>query len=216
MPARLLTQGKVDRSVDIVLAHNSREGLLFTDPRVEDDAGFRAYFSNLLPNLPRAKIDTLAQEIYPLDFSGVLPYKNHTERLMLAIGDALFNCHAFGANLAYGNQTRGYLFDVCPGVHAQDVSYSLYNDATVDSFGLPIDLTAVGAIQDWIIGFTTRGSRGRSKAKELPIYGPNARILRVHRQGTDASDFTIGKDPAATLRCRFWLDAILEEEGGGA
>jgi len=209
VPARILAQRKVDRSVEVLVAHNSREGGLFSDTRVQDDEGFRGYFSNLLPDLPPDKLDVLATEIYPLDFSGALPYRNHTERLMLAAGESIFDCHALATNLAYENNTRGYYFDMCPGIHAQDVSYSLYNEEETDIFGVSIDGDTAEQMQSWIVDFTIMGNRHGSKTRELPVYGPDARILHVkNRESTDA-EFPIMKDPAANSRCRFWLEDVI-------
>lgn len=201
-------QNKIDQSVDILVAHNSNEGIMFTDPRTEGDDTFRAYFANLLPDLSSEKLDIMATEIYPLDFSGTQPYKNHIERLVLAVGDCLFDCYAFGMNLAYENRTRGYLFDICPGVHAQDVSYSLHDGEETDYFGRPIDFLAAGAMKSWIVDFTLMGGRHGSAARQLPIFGSTARILHVGKQDATESNFTVVKDPAANPRCQFWLDGV--------
>ncbi|CAI4213871.1 unnamed protein product [Parascedosporium putredinis] len=162
-PARLLYEGKLDQSVDLLVAHNTGEGVLFSDPRVQDDEGFRAFFRNLLPNLPEG-IDALAQDV-----------------LVLAVSESLFDCHVLGLNLAYGNRTRGYLFDECPGLHAQDASYSLYNGETSDVFGLPIDVVTAETMQDWIVDFALAGTEPGSAARRLPVFGDEANIMRIAR-----------------------------------
>ncbi|KAJ2997957.1 hypothetical protein NUW58_g488 [Xylaria curta] len=76
-PAKLLTRGLVDKSVDLIVARNSAEGLLFVDPRVQNETGFEAYFQSLMPTVPRTRISQLAT-VYPEDFSGAQPYKDQT------------------------------------------------------------------------------------------------------------------------------------------
>ncbi|PKS08063.1 hypothetical protein jhhlp_006675 [Lomentospora prolificans] len=210
LPARLLYEGRLDRSVELIVSHNTAEGVLFSDPRVQDDEGFKAFFRNLLSNLSPQLIDKMATEVYPPDFSGTQPYKTHTERLVLAVGESLFDCNAFGLNLAYNNRTRGYLFGKCPGLHAQDVSYTLYRGQATDVYGLPLDGPTAEIIQDWLVDFTLLGDVVGSSARQMPIFGEDARVLQV-RDATTPKKLEVVRDPSANHRCRFWLEAAMAE-----
>ena len=187
----------------MIVAHNSNEGLLFTDPRIPDDAGFKAYLAGFMPSLPAAKIDVLASQIYPPDFSGAQPYTNQVGRTKLAIGEGLIDCFAFGVNLAYKNQTRGYLFSAFPGMHAQDVASTFFNGETSDSLGIPVSASVAQAMQGWFVDFATLGDGSGSTATQLPVYTTQANVANV-----TGSNFPIARDPAANSRCRFWLTGL--------
>lgn len=195
---------KVDADVSLIVAHNSDEGLLFTDPRVSDEAGFKSLFQALMPNVAAAKIDELAAGVYPPDFSGAQPYADMTSRLKLALGEALFDCNAFATSVAYGNETRGYLFDVCPGMHAQDEGYTFFNGESADSLGLLIDAEVADAMQGWFVDFTIRGVEGGSEAAELPVFRADAQVALVDSSGA----FDAVRDPAANERCRWWMNGF--------
>ena len=154
-----------------------------------------------MPNVPAAKINTLASQIYPPSFSGSQPYTTQTGRLTRAIGEAFIDCNAFGLNTAFNNATRGYLFDICPGLHAQDVGYTFFNGETSDSLGLLIDAGAAGRVQDWIVDFTILGDGSGSSVTQLPVYGSTGQVLRV-------PGFSSVQDPAKNQRCRFWLNDL--------
>lgn len=215
VPAQLLQEGRVDQDVEVIVTHNSREGGLFTDVRVEDDEGFREYFHNLFPSLSEKNMDILATEVYPEDFSGANPYTDQTARLMLAAGESVFDCHAFGTRLAYSNRTRGYYFDMCPGIHAQDTSYSLFDGEEADLFGVEIDRLTAETMQDWIIDFTMLGDGPASSVRQLPIYGERATLLHVTDQVESSTEFQEVVDRAAGSRCQFWLNDILAKEHRG-
>ncbi|PKS11014.1 hypothetical protein jhhlp_002773 [Lomentospora prolificans] len=203
-PIRLAAQRKVDEAVKVIVAHNANEGLLFTNPDVQDEAAFKQFFQNLMPNVPSQKINTIASDIYPPDFSGVQPYRTMTQRLSLAVGDALFTCNSFAISLAYSNMTRGYLFDICPGMHGQDVSYTFFNGERADSLGLLVDRPTAGKMQSWFVDFTIFGDASGSSATQLPVFGSGAQVAHINGGTT----FPSVQDPAASARCRFWLNGF--------
>lgn len=201
--ARLLARRKVDDSVQLIVAKNADEGLLFTDPRVQDQAAFKAYMSALMPSIPPAKIDTLAEEIYPEDFSGAFPYQTQTERLTLALKEGLVTCNAFGTDIAYRNKTRSYQFSVFPGIHAQDVTYTFFNGQATDSLGLPIVASVAETMQRFFVDFAAYGTASTSTVDQIPVYGANAAVLDISNSGMATIT-----DPAANSRCRFWLRGL--------
>lgn len=200
---RLLAKRKIDPIVQVIVAKNALEGLLFTDPRVQYQAAFKAYMSALMPSIPSAQIDTLAEEVYPEDFSGAFPYQTQSERLALALSEGLVSCNAFGTNIAYRNATRSYQFSVFPGIHAQDVPYTFFNGEPVDFIGQPIIESVAEAMQRFFVDFAAYGTAGASTAAEIPMYGANATVLDISNSG-----FAIIADPAANSRCRFWIRGL--------
>lgn len=202
-PGTLLSRGNVDKSVDIMVAHNLDEGLLFTDPRIPDQAGFESYLSGFMPSLPQAKIKTLSQVIYPPDFSGAQPYANQVQRTKLAIAEGLVTCFSWGVNQAYGNATRGYQWSIFPGIHAGDVSYTFFNGESVGGFGVPTSVAAAEKMQRWFVDFAAKGTAAGSAALELPVYGSGASVVNVTETG-----FATVRDPAANSRCRFWMEGL--------
>ena len=195
-PGTLLSRGIVDKSVDIIVAHNFDEGLLFTDPRILDQAGFEAYLSGFMPSLPQAKIKTLSQIIYPPDFTGAQPYTTQVQRTKLAIAEGLVTCFSWGVNQAYGNATRGYQWSIFPGIHAGDLSYTFFN-------GVPMSDATAEKMQRWFVDFAAKGTAAGSAALELPVYGSGASVVNVTETG-----FPTVRDPAANSRCRFWMEGL--------
>ena len=185
------------------MAHNLDEGLLFTDPRVNDQSGFKAYLAGFMPSVPAAKIGILAEQIYPPDFSGALPYTNQVGRTKLAIAEGLVNCFAFGTALAYANQTRSYQFSVFPGMHAQDIAYTFFNGESSDFLGVPILSSAAKVMQAWFADFAMRGDSAGSSVTQVPPYTAQANVLNI-----TVSDFATVRDPSANSRCQFWLTEL--------
>jgi len=199
-PGALLSAGRVNKNIKILVAHNLDEGLLFTDPRIQDDAGFRSYLQGLMPSLPASKLNTLATTIYPPDFSGSMPYTNQVGRTKLAIAEGLIDCFAFGTSLAYANRTQSYLFSIFPGIHAQDTSYTFFNGVPKDGLGIPITAAAAEKMQKWFIDFTTGAGIPET---EIPLYGSGADVVNITGSG-----YPVVRDPAANDRCRFWLGGL--------
>lgn len=199
-PGKLLSAGVVDKQVKVIVAHNLDEGLLFTDPQIADDAGFRAYLAALMPSVSPAKISTLASQIYPPDFSGAQPYTDQIGRTKLAVAEGVINCFAFGVSLAYTNQTRAYMFSLFPGMHAQDEPHTFFNGDSADSLGIPISPSVAQTMQGWFVDFARLGDAAGSTATQIPVYTDQANVANIVAAG-----YPVVKDPAANSRCRYWL-----------
>ncbi len=195
---------RVDHSVSVIVSHNLDEGLIFTDPRITDETGFKAYLQGLMPSLPTSKVNTLASTIYPPDFSGTQPYTTQIGRTKLAIAEGLIDCFSFGTNLAYSNTSRGYMFSIFPGIHAQDTSYTFYSGEATDGLGIPIDSDAAVTMQRWFVDFAVKGFGSGSAAGQLPVYTAQANVVNI----TGGGGFPVVRDPAANARCRFWLEGL--------
>lgn len=200
-PGQMLLSRNIDTSVELIIAHNLDEGLMFTDPRVDDESGFTDFVGGLIPTLGDKIISLVSELLYPEDYSGSQPYTTPTERVSLAIGEMIVSCYAFGLNLAYGGSARGYQFSIFPGMHSQDLAFTFWNGATTDGWGLPLPSTVAQKMQGWFVDFTLYGSTGTSSVKSLPKYGFNAQVMNISLP----SKFNTVSDPAANTRCGFLL-----------
>ncbi|KAK5662492.1 hypothetical protein OQA88_8404 [Cercophora sp. LCS_1] len=198
-----LATRKVDRTVEVIVSYTLQEGLLFTDPRVQNNTAFKAFFAGLMPSIPAPKIDALAA-VYPEDFSGAQPYRNQTQRLTLAVSEGLILCNAFANHLGYNSQSRAYKFSLFPGIHAQDVGYTFWNGEPADSTGIPINGAAATTLQRWIADFTVSGAGPGSTASQIPVYTSQAKTMNI----TDSGSSVVFPDSASNPRCRFWVEGL--------
>lgn len=113
----------------VMVRHNLNEGLLFTAP-VTDDAGYLDFIRSTFPSARDSIVAHIANEMYPPVFNGSMGYTDQVGRAALTVGEATVVCNTFAMDLAYNNETFAYLFDVFPGLHAQDVEYTFYNPDT--------------------------------------------------------------------------------------
>ncbi len=190
--------------MELIVAHNLYEGLLFTDPRVTDQAGFESYFAGLMPSVRPAKLTDIATKIYPEDYSGKYPYKTATERLALAVGEGLIDCWAFGLGRAYKGNPQSYQLSLFPGIHSQDIAYTFYNGETADSLGEIINPSVAAIMQGWFTDYAQSGDTEGSTATQLPAYGCQGAVLNITDSGS-----VIAQDPAANPRCQFWLNNLM-------
>ncbi|KAK0612252.1 Alpha/Beta hydrolase protein [Immersiella caudata] len=201
---RSLALKRVDRNVDVIVTYTADEALIFTDPRVQDNTAFKAYFQGLLPSIPASKINTLATTVYPEDFSGAQPYTTQTQRLKLAVAEAIVLCNAFATDLAYQNTTRAAKFSVWPALHANDVAFTFYNGEPVDWLGIPIPGGIARQMQQWFVDYAISGTSSGSTANIIPVYTSQNKILNI----TDTGNTVAQPDPAANPRCRFWVEGL--------
>ncbi|KAK1829751.1 Alpha/Beta hydrolase protein [Podospora conica] len=199
-PMKLLRQGRVDRAVDVLVAHNADEGLIFTDPRIQGEAEFKAYLGGWVPP---SLVDELASTVYPPDFSGAHGYTTQVDRTRLAVGEGFLDCVAYAVARGYGNGTRGYVFSKWPGIHAQDLDYTFYEGQTVGAFGMPVDGAVAAKMQGWVVDWIVKGDAPGSRALELPVYGAGANVVDVN-----GTAYAVVRDPAANARCKFWVDRL--------
>ncbi|KAK3936036.1 carboxylesterase family protein-like protein [Diplogelasinospora grovesii] len=208
IPSVGLAAGHIDRSVDTIVAHNLQEGLLFTDPRVQNQTAFKAFMTNLMPTVADAKIEYLVNNIYPEPGTAAaagLPYTTQTQRLSLAIAEGAITCNAFGVDLAMLNKTRSYQFSVYPGIHAQDVGYTFFNkDGSDSASGFGLSRTIAKAMQNIFADFAMVGATGAgSAASQVPVFTNAANMLNITNSGMQ-----VVTDPAANATCRYWLTGL--------
>lgn len=209
----MLQTGRFARNVDVIVAHNANEGLLFTDPRVQDNNALIAYLSALMPSVNPGTIQNIATNLYPEDFSGALGYTTPTERLALLNSEAIVGCNsnalqkAFAsvlqaADLANAGAASGYLFSVSPAIHAQDLAYTFFNGPSSDIFGNVADPTVAAQLQSIILDFVVQGRKnlappGAAVPGALPLDSSSLLTLNV-------SGSAIVQDPTNAARCQVW------------
>lgn len=209
-PKVALSQGRFDHSVKIMVGQNSNEGLLLTAP-INNDAQYLDFIRANFPTARADAIDHIANELYPSVFDGSMGYEDQTGRAALTMGEGTFLCNAFALNSAYGSHSS-YLFNVFPGLHAQDNEYTFYNPCVAYP-GLPVltmwevNRTVAHVMQDYVTSFAAHGvpeSREDGLAA-LPTYGGNASLTVL-----GSESISIAADPAANERCAWWLRAFAD------
>ena len=130
IPGKLLLQGSYDHDLTLMLGHNADEGLVFTDPSIQNDTSFNAYIISAFPTISPSVATYIEKVLYPPNMPGILGttgYSDETGRAVLAISESTFTCNTFYLDKAFDNQTYAYQFSVPPGLHGQDVSLSICN-----------------------------------------------------------------------------------------
>lgn len=209
-PKLALSQGQFDASVRVMVGQNSNEGLLFTAP-VTNNAEYLDFVRSNFPTAREDTIDHIANVLYPPVFDGSMGYQDQVGRAALTMGEGTFVCNAFALNSAYGSHSS-YLFDVFPGLHAQDVEYTFYNPDVVYP-GIPVltmwgdNQTVAYVMQDYFTSFATQGipESLQDGLSAVPAYGENATLTVLSKDGIDT-----GRDPAANERCDWWQMVLVD------
>lgn len=209
-PKVALSQGRFDTSLRVMVGQNSNEGLLFTSP-VTNDAEYLEFIRNNFPTADEDAISYIANDLYPPVFDGSMGYEDQVGRAALTMGEGTFVCNAFALNRAYGNHSS-YLFNVFPGLHAQDVEHIFYNPGVAYP-GLPLltmwgdNETVAYVLQDYSTSFAAHGTPESQEdgLAALSRYGENATLTVLGNEG-----ISVVADPAANGRCAWWQRALAE------
>ena len=125
IPGKLLLQGSYDHDLTLMLGHNADEGLLFTNPAIQNDTSFNEYILQAFPTINPSVASYIENVLYPPNMPGVLGttgYSDETGRVVLVLSESTFTCNTFYLDKAFNNQTYAYQFSVPPGLHGEDVS----------------------------------------------------------------------------------------------
>lgn len=201
-PKVLLRRGEYDRSVDIVVSHNSDEGLVLV-PAVHTNEEYETFVKNILSAAKRSTIDHITKALYPPVFDGSKGYTNNYERAVLTGGDIIIGCNAATLSSAFRNASA-YVFDMSPGIHGQDTAYTFYTPKQkTSSFGLinigPVNQTVAFVIQDYILSHAKHGILNSSVdgLSSIPAFREQAKAVHL----TD-DNITISRDPP-NPRCQW-------------
>ncbi len=97
---KLIKDGKFDKSVKLLLGHNSFEGSFFFDPTVKTEADFRKWAQLSLTINSESALDYLVTKLYPPNFDGSLGYVDQDSRQIAFWGEAGINCNWLMTNVA--------------------------------------------------------------------------------------------------------------------
>lgn len=199
LPGQLLARGQFDQSVRVMVGHNSDEGLLFTNPAVQNDTAYRQYVQTTLPNVPSAIVDYITNVLYPPVYDGTYPYRNALDRAILTASESVFTCNTVYLDHAYNNRTFSYLFSVPPGTHGEDIPYTYYNGPSSSV----VNTTVALALQSFITEFAETGIPGSYGGLTFNMYGNMSTVVNLNVTGYGTT-----MDPAANNRCAWWQKGL--------
>lgn len=200
LPGKLLLQGAFDKSVRVMVGHNSDEGVYFADARVTDDTALAAFIRRSFPGIQDSVVNYVVKTLYPAVYDGSQPYSNGLDRTILIISELIFTCNTNYLARAYGNNTYNYQFSVPPGLHGFDVPYTFYNGVSADP---TFNATVAMALQDYLTSFAQNGEPSGEGFPSFPLYGPSSTEINLNITGINPI-----KDPTANPRCLFWQKAL--------
>ncbi|KAH6674973.1 Alpha/Beta hydrolase protein [Halenospora varia] len=200
-PAVSLESGKYDASLQVMVGHNSDEGILFTSPFVTTSTAYDSYLKTLLPEASPATIDHVSSTMYPPPTNNSsVGYTDQTGRVSETYADLIIQCNTHYLASAFPKQTYSYLFAIPPGWHSNDEHYTFYDaPSTNPSFNATVAVT----MQQYITNFAKRGDPNGEGVPVFPMFGEEGKVQNLSRtyvgpQGDDVSD----------ERCRGWLDVL--------
>ncbi|KAH6663736.1 Alpha/Beta hydrolase protein [Halenospora varia] len=202
-PSILLAEGKFDKSVRAMTAHNSNEGIVFTSPFLTTEADLATNLKLTFPAATNTTINYWMGTVYPPVYNGTYPYTSLTQRASLITAEVSFTCNSRYLDLAYKNETYSYYFTVPPGFHGEDIAYTFFNgDTTTLDDGYPVNATVATALQRYITNFamSKTGNPNGIGVPFFPKYQSNSTVLVLD----DDSIGSLVTDPVANSRCA-WL-----------
>lgn len=206
LPEKLITNGDYHKDIKVLVAHNTFEGEKYTDPAATNSSDFDTYMKLYFPEAPQDVLDELSTTVYPAVYNDTsLPWTTAFDRLMNAVSDFTFSCHAYFLGSALGTDNDNataysYLFSVPPGTHTLDVHYSYYVNATWDT--TVTNVTTAKYLQGYISNFAESGDPNGVGLPAFPVYGADFTDVNLNQTFVD-----VRKDPAANSRCDWWRTA---------
>lgn len=220
LPEKLFAQGRYHKGIRVLVAHNTYEGQKYTDPAAANDsAAFDAYMKLYFPDAPEAMLRALATEVYPAVYNSnnnttgtgsSYPWATPFDRLMTAVSDFTFSCHAYfiGAAAAAAETNAGaysYLFSVPPGTHTLDVHYSYYVNSSWDS--TVTNVTTARTLQSYLVNFAAGGDPNDHNSNGLPLFPAYGAAANFSGLNVNETFVDVRRDPAANERCDWWWSA---------
>ncbi|CZR61889.1 related to cholinesterase [Phialocephala subalpina] len=197
---RLLLHGSFDPTINIISAHNSNEGYVYTDPAATNSSALSTYLKIFFPTISPSVLDYVSQVLYPAIYDGSQPYTTPFERLDLLISEMMIVCNSRYISTAKGNQTWNYMFSVGTGHHGADVVYTFYDGGFNDPVA---NATVAEMMQRYFMSFMSTGDPNAFVEEEglgmWPKYGSEASVVDFNGTFVD-----IREDPAKDSRCDWW------------
>ncbi|MCJ1421245.1 hypothetical protein MMC32_007607 [Xylographa parallela] len=199
LPGRLLLQGSFYKDLKIMVGHNADEGLLFTNPAIQNSSAYNTYLTQNFPGIQPAVVSYIENVLYPPVFNGSYGYTSNFQRAVLTVADSAFTCNTNYLDRAFLNQTYSYQFSVGAALHGQDVPYTFFNGPSTAVIN---DVIAV-ALQEYLTSFAIHGVPSGPGIPVFPLYEADAEVLNLNA----TSIFDI-MDPNANARCLWWQKAL--------
>lgn len=207
MPGKLLLEGKFDSSLNIMVGHNSDEGLEFTSPFLTTEALLEENLESVFPTATNDTISYMLNTLWPAIYDGSYGYTTLFERASVITAEVSFTCNTRFLDLAFENLTHAYYFTVPPGLHGEDIAYTFFNgDTTTSDDGLPVNATVATTLQKYITNFATSecGDPNGDDVPFFPFYQGNSTTLVLGDEGLGA----LVKDTTANERCGWLMQAL--------
>jgi carboxylesterase type B len=203
LPEKLLASGQYHQDIKVMVAHNTFEGQRYTDPAATNSSAFDEYMALYFPKAAKDTLTALATDVYPAVYDGSYPWTTPFARLLTAVSEFTFVCHArfLGAALgpALDRDSYSYLFSVPPGTHTLDVYFSYF----VNSTSTVTNETVARYMQEYFTSFAAAGDpNARGALPVFLVYGANFTDLNLNQTFID-----VVTDPAANSRCDWWQEA---------
>jgi hypothetical protein len=133
-------------------------GVLSSVLFIQNETAFTACLETALPTAPTSSINYITKTLYPTVFAGSQGYTTYLEHTNRLVQELAFNCNDQYLNDAFGEDSYAYFFTVPPAPHGQDGAYTFFRDRDEPTVqcGLPVNLTVVGVIRDYILSFAMK------------------------------------------------------------
>ncbi|KAF6525076.1 hypothetical protein HZS61_010871 [Fusarium oxysporum f. sp. conglutinans] len=200
-PDKLFAEGRHIQKVDVLIGFNEDEGLIFTSPESNDNAGYRKFLESTYSNASPETLDHIETKLYPPVFDGSYGYTNQTGRASITKAESEFTCKYGFLQAAYGNRAKSYRFNVYPGLHGSEMHYTFYNGPKRNP---EVDEAIAVGFQELLTSFVAIGNATSLAAPQgVPVYGEERRMLYIGNEG-----FGITTDATVPERCKFWQSGI--------
>ncbi|KAH9829340.1 putative type-B carboxylesterase lipase family protein [Teratosphaeria destructans] len=205
LPGELLLHGQYDHNLKVMVGHNAHEGLLFTNPFIQNKTALVGAVLSLLPTVAAWPLTMryILETLYPPIFDGsqASGYTDEITRAAALLSDVVFACNTFWLDEAFGNKTYGYYFAVPPALHGGDIPYTYYNGGGTSLMVLSTSVAIT--LQEYITTFAETGSPNGAGTPYFQVYGRNATVQDLNITGISQI-----VDPAANSRCDWWQKAL--------
>jgi carboxylesterase type B len=199
LPGKLLLQGSYDKNLNIMVGHNSDEGLLFANPAIQNNTEYTTFLTTFFPDISPAVVSYIENVLYPPVYTGQYGYTTPFQRAILTTADASFTCNTFYLDKAFNNKTYAYQFSVAPGLHGEDIPYTFFNGPSTSV----VNNTIAVALQEYITSFAINGVPSGPGIPTFPMFGSGG--IDINFNATTISDIL---DPNANARCNWWQKAL--------
>lgn len=211
LPTRLLAQGKFAKNVQVMVGGNANDGLLFTDPFVQNNTDFEDIFGNFLAGMQEGARRYISDVLYPpppVNKPG-LQYTTQVQRLASMNADSVFFCNGYAILKAFAGNGYSYRFNVPNGIHGQDNQYTFYDGGAKPEYGLqvPFNASVAYAMQDYFTQFAKTGNPNSGAYAGKPPFFPTWGNTST-AQYLNISFIAPGTDPVDNDRCRWWVKGL--------